>query len=205
MELDRRTFLKANALTATALSGARVAGANDKLRCATIGTGGRGTYLTKQFVAQGIEVAAVCDVYEPHLQDGLKEASPGARPYEDYRRLLEDKSIDPVIIATPDHRHAQIFIDAVQAGKDVYVEKPMTVFVREGRWMVQAARKYRRVVQVGTQQRSGEHYRKAIDLMRAGGIGDIHSVRIALYRNAMPGFGAPADAAAPPASITICG
>jgi predicted dehydrogenase len=176
MELDRRAFLKANALAATALSGARIDGANERIRCATIGTGGRGTYLTKQFVAQGVEVAAVCDVYEPHLQEGLKEASPGAKSYEDYRRLLEDKSIDAVIIATPDHRHAQIFIDAVQAGKDVYVEKPLAHSVDEGFSMLEALRRTKCIAQIGTQRRSYPLYQDAKRIMDSGATGPVRLV-----------------------------
>src|SRR5258708_17385285 len=86
---------------------------------------------------------------------------------------------------------------ACAAGKDVYVEKPLTVFVREGRWMVQAARKYNRVVQAGTQQRSGKHYQKALELIRSGYIGQMVSARIGSYRNILPGFGDPPDGAAP--------
>jgi predicted dehydrogenase len=176
MELDRRTFLTASVLTASALSAARISGANDRIRCATIGTGGRGTYLTKQFVAQGIEVAAVCDVYEPHLQQGVKEASPGAKPYEDYRRLLEDRSIDAVIIATPDHWHAQMFIDAVQAGKDVYVEKPLAHSVDEGFRMLNALRGTKRIAQIGTQRRSYPLYQEAKRIMDSGATGPVRLV-----------------------------
>ena len=181
MELDRRTFLTASALTAstlkaTALSAARISGANDRIRCATIGTGGRGTYLTKQFVAQDVEVVAVCDVYEPHLQDGLKEASPGAKSYEDYRRLLEDKSIDAVIIATPDHWHAQMFIDAVQAGKDVYVEKPLAHSVEDGFRMLEALGPTKRIAQIGTQRRSYSLYQEAKRIMDSGATGPVRLV-----------------------------
>ena len=181
MDLGRRTFLTGTALattalTATALSSARIAGANGRIRCATIGTGGRGTYLTKQFVAQDAEVAAVCDVYEPHLQDGLKEASPGAKSYADYRRLLEDKSIDAVIIATPDHLHAQMFIDAVQAGKDVYVEKPLAHSVDEGFRMLETLRGTKCIAQIGTQRRSYALYQEAKHIMDSGATGPVRLV-----------------------------
>lgn len=180
MELDRRTFLSATALGAT-----RISGANDRIRCATIGTGGRGTYLTKQFVAQGAEVAAVCDVYEPHLQDGLKEASPGAKSYEDYRRLLEDKSIDAVIVATPDHHHAHMFVDAIQAGKDVYVEKPLAHSVEEGFRMLDALRPTKRIAQIGTQRRSYPLYQEAKRIMDSGATGPVRLVN-ALWANYWP-------------------
>jgi len=176
MQLDRRAFVTGTALAATALGRARIAGANDRIRCATIGTGGRGTYLTKQFVAQGAEVAAVCDVYEPHVQQGLKEASPGATAYEDYRRLLEDKSIDAVIVATPDHWHAQMFIDAIRAGKDVYVEKPLAHSVDDGFRMLDALRGSKRIAQIGTQRRSYPLYQEAKRILDSGATGPIRLV-----------------------------
>ena len=114
--MQRRTFLMT-----TAAAQMRILGANDRLRAGIIGSGGRGRYLIGQFKEVGAELAAVCDVYEPNLQAGVKEASTGARPFRDYRRLLDEKSIDVVIVATPDHWHARMVIDAVEAGKDVYV------------------------------------------------------------------------------------
>jgi len=95
---------------AAAAAQSRVMGANDRLRAGAIGTGGRGRYLIGQFKEAGAEVGAVCDIYEPNLQLGLKEASTGARLFRDYRRLLEDKSVDAVIVATPDHWHARMVI-----------------------------------------------------------------------------------------------
>jgi len=103
-----------------------------------------------------------------------------------------------VVISTPDHWHALLTVMACAAGKDVYVEKPLTLFVREGRWMVTAARRYRRVVQVVTQQRSGRHYADAVNLLQDGHIGKIHTVRMGSFRNVMPGFGAPPDSDPPP-------
>ncbi|MCX6603088.1 MAG: Gfo/Idh/MocA family oxidoreductase, partial [Acidobacteria bacterium] len=100
-------------------------------------------------------------------------------------------------VSTPDHWHALMTIMACGAGKDVYVEKPMTLFHAEGQWMIKAARKYNRVVQVGTQQRSGRHYAKGRDLLRDGAIGKIHHVRMQASRNVMPGFGTPPAGAAP--------
>ena len=194
MNPTRRAML--GALTAASYS--RILGANDRVRLGFIGYGLIGKQHVSDFRKQpDVDCAAVAEVHTGRLDEGVTACGGRAKPYRDFRKLLDDKDLDAVVISTPDHWHAAMTILACAAGKDVYVEKPMTVFVREGRWMVQAARKYRRVVQVGTQQRSGEHYRKAIDLMRAGSIGDIHSVRIALYRNAMPGFGTPPDAAAP--------
>ncbi|MBM3744584.1 MAG: gfo/Idh/MocA family oxidoreductase, partial [Acidobacteria bacterium] len=106
--MDRRTFVT--------LTGTGMLGAQERLRGAVIGSGGRGRLLTAEFKEIGVEMAAVCDIYELNLQAGLKVASTGAKSYDDYRRLLEDKSINVVIIATPDHWHAQMMIDAVEAG-----------------------------------------------------------------------------------------
>ncbi|MCP5117463.1 MAG: Gfo/Idh/MocA family oxidoreductase, partial [bacterium] len=98
--MQRRSFL-----AATAASSAQVFGANERLRGAVIGAGGRGRFMTAQFKELGVEMAAVCDVYEPNLQLGLKEASSNARGYDNYRKMLEDKSIDVVLVTTPDHWH----------------------------------------------------------------------------------------------------
>src|SRR5262245_40671088 len=137
--MNRRVFLEA-----TAISAARAAGANERVRGAIIGSGGRGRYLTAQFKEVGVEMAAVCDVYEPNLTAGLKAASTGARGFDNYKRLLEDKSIDAVVVATPDHWHAQMTIDAVEAGKDVYVEKPLAHTIDEGFRIIEAVRRTRR-------------------------------------------------------------
>ena len=171
MSLGRRTFL-----AVTAVGAARVLGANDRIRCATIGTGNRGTYLTRQFKEFGAEMAAVCDVYEPRLEQGLQAASAGAKSFVDYRRLLEDKSIDAVIIATPDHWHAQMLVDAVDAGKDVYVEKPLAHTIEDGFRMVEAVRRTKRIAQVGTQRRSYPLYQEAKRIIDSGVTGPIRLV-----------------------------
>lgn len=171
MRFNRRSFLGA-----AALCSARVLGANDRIHCATVGMGGRGTYLTGQFRAQGAEITAVCDVYEPRLEAGLKVASPGAKSFVDYRRLLEEKSIDAVIIATPDHQHAQMLIDSVDAGKDVYVEKPLAHTVEDGFRMIEAVRRTKRVAQIGTQRRSYPLYQEARRIFVSGALGDIRLV-----------------------------
>jgi len=167
--LKRRSFL-----AATAASASRVLGANERLRGGVIGSGGRGRLLTAEFKEIGVEMAAVCDVYKPNLELGLKQASTNARGYDDYRRLLEDKSIDVVIIATPDHWHAQMTIDAVEAGKDVYLEKPLAHTIEEGFRIIQATRRTRRVVQVGTQRRSAELFQQGRKLM--GELGEVRLV-----------------------------
>lgn len=166
--MDRRGFLS------TAAGAAFAAG--DTIRGAIIGSGGRGRLLTGEFKEIGVQMAAVCDIYEPNLEAGLKVASTGARSYTDYRRLLEDKSIDVVVIATPDHWHAQMTIDAVHAGKDVYVEKPMAHTIADGFRMIEAARRTKRVVQVGTQRRSYPIFQEAKQIMASGRVGTVRLV-----------------------------
>lgn len=169
--MDRRTFA-----AAAAASRARIFGANDRIRAAIIGAGGRGRYLTGQFKELGVEMAGVCDVYEPNLQAVLKEANTGARAFDDYRKALDDKSFDAVVIATPDHWHARMVIDAAEAGKDVYVEKPMAHTIGEGFDVIAAVRRTKRVVQVGMQRRSAEMFLEAKRIMDSGQLGDIRLV-----------------------------
>ena len=168
--MQRRNFLL------TAASAAAVRGANEKVRGAVIGSGGRGRLLTGEFKEIGVEMAAVCDVYKPNLEAGLKVASTGAKGYSDYRRVLDDKSLDVVVVATPDHWHAQMVIDAVHAGKDVYVEKPMVHTPEEGYRVIEAVRKTKRIVQVGTQRRSFPLFQEAKGIITAGELGDVRLV-----------------------------
>jgi predicted dehydrogenase len=174
--LKRRSFL---ALTAAASM--RVAGANNRVRAGVIGSGGRGQFLAQRLVELGAEVAAVSDVYEPNLAAGLAKAQPGAMAHADYRHLLDDHSIDAVVIATPDHWHTRMLIDAVEAGKDVYLEKPVALRVDDGQRMAQAVRRTRRVVQVGTQRRSNSLHREAAALLAEGVAGNIRLVTSCWY------------------------
>ena len=176
--MQRRTFLMT-----TAAAQMRVLGANDRVRAGIIGAGGRGRYLISQFKEAGAELAAVCDVYQPNLEAGVKDASSGARSYSDYRRLLADKTLDTVIVATPDHWHARMVIDAVEAGKDVYVEKPLAHTIDDGFRIVAAVERTRRIVQVGTQRRSSELFQQAKSIMESGRIGEIRLVTSAWYNN----------------------
>jgi predicted dehydrogenase len=169
--LSRRTFLAMAALSST-----RILGANERIRVGIIGCGGRGQYLMDEFKAVGAELTAVCDVYEPYLEEGLKLASSGAKSYHDYRRLLDDKSIDAVIVATPEHWHAQMLIDTVEAGKDVYVEKPLSHTIEEGVRMVEAVRRTKRVCQVGSQRRSADLFIEARRIMASGTAGEVRLV-----------------------------
>lgn len=176
--MERRTFL-----AATAAAQMRVRGANDRIRGGIIGAGGRGRYLTGQFKELGVEMAAVCDVYEPNLEAGLREANTGAKSFTDYRRLLDDKSLDAVVVATPDHWHARMVIDAVQAGKDVYVEKPLAHRIDEGFAVIDAVRKTNRVVQVGMQRRSAELFLEGKQIVDSGKLGEIRLVTSAWYNH----------------------
>ena len=184
--LNRRQFLKQSMGAATALtvlSGPRVFGANERIVVGVMGVGGRGTSLLEKFAArQDVAIAYVCDPDSRRSKAaaGLVEKAQGRAPktVQDFRRILEDKSVDVMINATPDHWHALGTILACQAGKDVYVEKPMAHNVWEGRKMVEAARKYQRVVTVGMQSRSAPYVRKAIEVLRSGRLGEIHEVRV---------------------------
>ena len=199
--LERRTFLKAMAAGVyTAASARRVVGANDRVRVGLIGIGLIGTRHLLDFKAQpDVEIAGLSEVSEPRLREGLALAGGSAEAYPDFRRLLDRTDIDAVVVSTPDHWHALLTLLACSAGKDVYVEKPLTHVVREGEWMLRAASRHGRVVQVGTQQRSGRHYQRARELVRSGHIGRIRSVQIATARNIMPGFTDPVGGPLTPA------
>jgi len=204
-QINRRDFIKKAAVSTAGISlamsgaGARnVLGANDRIRLGLIGCGRQGRDNMGHFIKQGVEVAAVCDVYEPNLQKGLSEAGGKAKALKDFRQVLDDKDIDVVIVATPDHWHALPTIMACQAGKDVYVEKPICVAVEEGKKMVEAARKYKRVVQVGLWQRSNLHFQKAVELVQNGLIGKVSYARTWNYSNIYPeGIGNPPDSDPP--------
>ncbi len=182
---NRREFLKqGSALAATTAAfglplGAQPSpGANDKIVLGIIGPGGMGMNLLKSFAAQkDVAIAYVCDPDANRMNLAAQTVADitGRRPQtvKDLRRVLEDKAVDAVVIATPDHWHAPATILACDAGKHVYVEKPCSHNIREGRLMIEAARRHKRVVQVGTQSRSTEHVTKAIELLRGGAIGEV--------------------------------
>jgi predicted dehydrogenase len=192
--------------TMTAASYKRIPGANEKVRTSFIGIGNRGSQLLNLFMTQpDMEVAALCDIYEPYLlRDRSKvdprylKDRPGQVPkmgekfspkpvlYNDYRKLLEDKNIDAVCIATPDHWHAIMTIDALKAGKDVYVEKPLTTTIHEGRAMVNVQKATNRVVIVGLNRRGNSIYQKLAKDIPAGIIGKISSARASRISNMSP-------------------
>jgi predicted dehydrogenase len=187
----RRQFVRTTvaAGAAAAMSPRGVLGANDRVRVALIGAGGRGMQLWPRFLKQpGVTPVAVCDVYEPFLQRGRAAAGAEVAGVKDFRRILDRKDVDAVIVATPDHWHALQTVLACAAGKDVYAEKPLSLSVREGRVMVEAARKHNRVVQTGSQQRSGAHYAQAVKLVQDGVLGAVHKITAGFTRNVMPGF-----------------
>jgi predicted dehydrogenase len=173
----------------SAWSATRIRGANDRVRMGLIGSGGRGREDLGTFLKQpDFEAVAICDVYQPFLQKGLAMTDGRAKSFHDFRRLLEEKDIDAVIVGTPDHWHALMTVAACEAGKDVYCEKPLSLTVTDGRRMLDAARKHQRVVQTGSQQRSGSHYAAAVKLIQEDGIGAVHRIQCGMQRNAFPGF-----------------
>ena len=204
MTTNRRQFMAGTLAAAGIAVSPRMAGAvgaNDKIRMGFIGVGNRGSQLLHLFMAQpDVEVAALCDVYEPFLsrdfskvaqryKDELGERIPSLgetfpkppKLFKDYRKLLDDKEIDAVCIATPDHWHALIMVDAVKAGKDVYCEKPLTATITEGRRMVQAQKETGRVVAVGLNRRGNPSYRKLAEELHGGKLGNLcvaHAARI---------------------------
>ena len=207
---DRREFLKtAGAALTTSIFTGNVRGANDRIRIGFIGPGRMGTdSMTTALRLPNVEVPVVCDVYQPNLEkaiaasargaDGSPDARPRARGVADFREVLADKSIDAVNISTPDHWHAYMTVEACKNGKDVYVEKPICVAIDEGRKMVQAARKYDRVVQVGTWQRSATHFQKAVEIVTSGKLGKVTFVRTWNYgHQPQEGIGNPPDSDPP--------
>src|SRR5580693_2075706 len=187
----RRAFSRTTiaAAAGTALSASRVWGANDRIRMGLIGSGGRGREDWGNFLKQPeVQPVAVCDVYDDNREQGIALTGGRAKPYKDFRRVLEEKDIDAVIVATPDHWHALMTVAACDAGKDVYCEKPLSLMVQEGRKMVDAAHRNKRVVQAGSQQRSGAHYIQAVELIQNGRIGEVHRIEAGMQRNIFPGL-----------------
>ncbi|MCP5109333.1 MAG: Gfo/Idh/MocA family oxidoreductase [bacterium] len=187
---NRRSFLTGAAMmgaATTAASQSRVAGANNRIRVGLIGCGGMGNGDLRDFLKAGnVECVALCDIDQSRI-DGAQQrtVAPAGQKAElltrDFRRVIDRGDIDAVIVGTPDHWHAIPTIMACQAGKDVYVEKPLGLTVKEGRVMVDTARRHKRVVQMGTQQRSAEHYTDAVTYVKSGQLGKIRLVRAWAY------------------------
>lgn len=182
--IDRREFMKGAAATAiTATSYQRIIGANDRIRLGGIGPGDRGASRVVAAQKLGAEIVALADVNKGMLERALKALGrPVDKTYVDYQELLARKDIDGVIIATPDHLHHQCLLDAVKAGKDAYIEKPLARTIEEGEDMVAKVKATKQIVQVGNQRRSGDHFKKARDIVASGGIGQIRFVRIWDFR-----------------------
>ena len=180
-------------------------GPNERIRLALIGSGGRGRSDLAFFLANpDVECVAVCDVDDRMIAAGLegvrKVQSRVPDTAKDFRRVLDRKDVDACIVATPDHWHALPAVYACQAGKDVYLEKPMATSVVESRAVVRATRRHNRVVQVGTQWRSGAHYQEAVEFVQSGKLGKIRQVRAWAYLDWVGGIGRPADGD-PPAGV----
>jgi predicted dehydrogenase len=213
---SRREFLTKSALAAAGVTlGANAlnaseylkpAGANEKIRMGFIGLGNRGSQLLGLFMKNpDVEIAGFCDVYEPYMLRDRSKVDPRyikelggqiprmgenfpskVKTYSDYRKLLDDKDIDAVCIATPDHWHALITIDALRAGKDIYCEKPLTITIKEGRMMVEAQARTKQVVAVGLNRRGNANYQKLAKEIPAGKIGKVTMARAARINNMFP-------------------
>jgi predicted dehydrogenase len=180
-QLNRRSFIIATGLTA--LASTRVLGANDTLRVGVIGAGGRmGDLLNAADKVGGYQIVAVSDVYGPR-RDAVKQRSNGtATTHVNYHEVLEQE-IDAVLIASPDHWHVRMAVDALSAGKDVYLEKPVTHTLEEGATLTHAVRSSNRILQCGMQQRSWSHFRDAVDLIQGGSLGRVPQVRTYWWQN----------------------
>lgn len=189
-ECKRREFLEtlgvgtAGLLAAGYTATARGFAANETINVGCIGTGGRCRRLMETLAKiDGVRVTAVCDVWDHHLELGRKLADPKAFATKDHRELLQRSDVDAVLIGTPDHQHVPITVDACQAGKDVYVEKPLTHDLSEGQSVLDAQNTRKRVVQVGMQQRSMPQFQKAQEIVASGQIGTVHKVHLTWNRN----------------------
>jgi predicted dehydrogenase len=188
-KITRRDFTRtaASAGITSALNYTRIHGANDRIRVGFIALGNRGDQVLDGFLAhKDCEVVSICDIYQPYLDFAAKKIGSSPKQFKDYRKLLELKDVDAVVINTSDHWHALQTIHACQAEKDVYVEKPLSLCVAEGRKMIDAARKYKRVTQVGLNRRSSGFCREAAEIVRSGQLGKITAVRAFHIQNEWP-------------------
>lgn len=202
MNSTRRHFLQSSAAVAVAGAHARAAAPSDRIRIGLIGCGGISVADTNAFLAHPeSEIVAVCDVDDAQIKstlarlDKLGKARPEA--VKDYRRIIDRKDVDVCLVCTPDHWHALPTIAACQAGKDVYVEKPLATSIGEGRAMRNVAREKGRICQMGTHWRSGEHFREAAEMVRAGKLGKVRQVRCWAYLDWIRDCGNPPDGSAP--------
>ncbi|MDX2151077.1 MAG: Gfo/Idh/MocA family oxidoreductase [Bryobacteraceae bacterium] len=196
--MDRRRFLASVSAAAAAAKPARAA--NDRIRLGFLGLGGRGAYEIRTCLRKPeTEIAAVCDVYQPFVDEVRKTIPFKVDGYQDFRRILDRKDIDAVFVSTPDHWHVPMAMMAFEAGKDVYCEKPLTHTIDEGRALVRAARHHKKILQTGSQQRSAEHFQKCVEMIQGGVIGKVTHVEAWNHSNEAPvGIGNPKDSAPPP-------
>lgn len=200
VSVSRRQMLQTTALYATAsLASSRVLGANEQLRVGIVGTGVRGKYLIAN-MPPSARVVALCDCSLEQIESTRNPEGSLKKPlskfsatdakacsiYQDYRQMFDREKLDAVVIAAPDHHHAQAMVLACQAGLDIYCEKPLAVTIAEGRAMVNAAKKYRRIVQVGSQQRTMEVNRVGCEFIRDGGLGKVSLVQLRNFPSPMP-------------------
>ncbi len=202
-ESSRRNFLKKSAVAAGAASFGRLLGANDRIRVGLIGCGGIGRHdLSTFFLHDDVDCPIICDIDDAMIAKTIPvvEKQLGKKPdvVKDFRRVIDRKDIDALIVATPDHWHALPTSYGCQAGKDVYVEKPLAVTIGEGRAVLEAAKRHNRVVQMGTQWRSGRHYAEAVEFVQSGKLGKIRQVRAWAYLDWLGGIGNPPDSDPPP-------
>ena len=201
MTIPRRAFI-AGATAVAASSYQRILGANDRVSMGLIGAGERGRYVMSVFLKNpGVQLVSVCDIWGDQI-DKAKEMAPAAQGFSDHRELLDSKDVDAVLVATPDHWHVPILLDAAQAGKDIYIEKPLTKTPEEGPQAVKAVRENNRICQVGMQQRSGKHYLEAKSrYIDAGRLGRITLARTWWHGNGYHLRRAPASLANKPANL----
>jgi predicted dehydrogenase len=208
--IDRREFLQRSVVGGTTLGLALNDGfaensenagpvpANERITVGMIGVGARAQQLMVSIMSlPNTEIVGVCDAYKGRLERAVERTKKRARVYPDYREILSDKSIDTVVIATPDHWHAPIAVAAVQAGKDVYIEKPLTYTVDEGNAIIGEVRKHSRILQVGSQGMSSRIQQKARELIASGRLGQVTMIRAFFNRNTAGGawiYPIPADA-----------
>ena len=200
MSSTRRNFLQTTTAAglAAAPSSAALYAANDRIQIATIGVGGMGSGDTRYALSiPGVALVGVCDIYDGRLTRAKEVWGDQVFTTRDYREILARKDVDAVIIGAPDHWHAQMMIDALNAGKDVYCEKPMVQKVEQGKPVIEAARKSGRILQIGSQYVSSMIYLKTRDLIKAGAIGELNMVEAWLDRNTAIGawqYSIPPDA-----------
>jgi predicted dehydrogenase len=184
-DMTRRSLLKAAAgVAAFGIPAINALGANETINVGCIGTGGRCQHLMKALARiPNVRMAALCDVYDVHLEQAKTIADPKAWTTKNYKEILDNKDINAVLIGSPDHWHVPMTVDACNAKKDVYAEKPLTHNLAEGKAVIDAQNKNQRIVQVGTQQRSMQQFQEAYEIVKSGRLGKIYKIHLTWNRN----------------------